>query len=330
MSVRCANERCYVHEDEAEGCYDGVPDHTRCSKWRPAEAQPSTQVPCDAEVARPASATGTVRVPWSGNGLGLLDLANLTPRGRFILVGVLGAHDAGKTTLLLGNYQLLLRSGRLADARFAGSRTLKAWESLASWPRSDDAARQASFPPHTSRNAGRVPSLLHLALRGANGGFSDVLLTDAPGEWFTHWAINEHDPEAEGARWTIKHADVFLVFADCQRLSRTSPERGKARSQLVRLLERLGGHAHGRPTVLVWAKSDHKPDATIRDDILQTLRDYLSGAIEAESTTTELGSLAKVLWQALNKVWTPRRAHPMTEPVLDHHPFAAFRGNLHE
>lgn len=330
MNRGCANERCFAHEDESEGCYEGEPDPTRCHHWHSAAAQPTTPLPTATE--EPTPTTGMVRIPWSGNGLGLVDLANLTPRGRFILVGVLGAHDAGKTTLLLGNYLLLLRNGSLADVRFAGSRTLKAWESLASWPRFDDAARPVSFPPHTSRNAGRVPSLLHLALRDASGGFRDVLLTDAPGEWFTDWAINEHDPKAEGARWTITHADVFLVFADCQRLSRASPsaERGQARSQLLRLLERLGSHAQDRPTVLVWAKSDHRPDEMVQDDIRQTLHDYLANAIEVESTTTELSSLAKVLWRALSEVWTPRRARPVIEPVLDHRPFAAFRGNRHE
>lgn len=318
MSERCANERCFVHDGDP--CYEGHESHSLCDKWRQAD-------PAAAGASAPQSAPVTARVPWSGNGLGPLDLANLTPRGRSILVGVLGAHDAGKTTLLLGNYLRLLRGHTLADACFAGSRTLGAWETLAAWTRLDDSARPPNFPPHTSRNAGRVPSLLHLALRGADGGLRDVLLTDAPGEWFTGWSIREEGLDAEGARWIARNADAFLVFADCERLAEASPERGKARRQLRELLERLGNHVGDRPTVLVWAKCDHQPSRENQKAIRDTLSGHIPRAFEAESTTTRLDSLADVLEQVLRVVWTPPRAVPVVEPVLHSQPFTAFRGS---
>ena len=118
---QCANERCFAHEGDQ--CHEGETDHSQCPKWSKTDAE--------AEDTVPTLSTAAARVPWSGNGLGLLDIANLTPRGRSILVGVLGAHDAGKTTLLLGNYLRLLHGHTLADARFAGSRSLGAWEALA-------------------------------------------------------------------------------------------------------------------------------------------------------------------------------------------------------
>ena len=314
MSQRCSNPHCFVHEGEA--CYLGEMRSADCHAWAGDTSK------TEREVASPESASA--RVHWSGNALGLADLANLTPRGRSILVGVLGAHDAGKTTLLTGNYLRLLRGHRLAGASFAGSRSLGAWESLAAWTRFDDAARLPSFPPHTSRNAGRIPGLLHLALRGVGGEFRDVLLTDAPGEWFTRWAIKEEAPGAEGSRWIAHHADTFLVFADCQRL--TGKERGTARNELRQLLERLGNHVGQRPTVLVWAKCDHKPDDRIRNAIRQALMEQVPHAVEVETSTEQLDSLAEALGAALVPAWLPQRGQAIVEPIVQHQPFAAFRG----
>ncbi|MCY1055742.1 hypothetical protein [Nannocystis sp. SCPEA4] len=237
---------------------------------------------------------------------------------------MLGAHDAGKTTLLTGNYLDLLRGGRLADARFIESRTLHAWEALAAWVRFDDAARRPSFPPHTPRGTSRVPGLLHLALRGPRDEFRDVLLADAPGEWFTSWAIQEDAAAAAGARWVVEHADAFLVLADCSRLA--GPGRGSARKDIRTLIERLGNHVGDRPTTLVWSKADHTPNDAIREQIRQALRTSVPHAREVETSTTNRRTLVNALEAALRPAWIPPRARALTEPVLDHQPFAAFRG----
>ncbi len=314
MNQHCSQHNCFVHEGEA--CALGKMNHADCHAW--AGDTPTTEV----EAAPPKSASA--RVLWSGNALGLADLANLTPRGRSILVGVLGAHDAGKTTLLTGNYLRLLRGHSLAGARFAGSRSLGAWESLAAWTRFDDAARLPSFPPHTSRSAGRIPGLLHLALRGAAGEFRDVLLTDAPGEWCTRWAIKEEAPGTEGSRWIARNADTFLVLADCQRLA--GGERGTARNELRQLLERLGNHVGQRPAVLVWAKCDHEPTDGIRNAIRRALQERIPHAVEVETSTNRSDSLAEALAAALLPAWMPQKAQAIVEPVIQHQPFTAFRG----
>jgi hypothetical protein len=237
---------------------------------------------------------------------------------------VLGAHDAGKTTLLTANYLQLLRGRRLADAAFAGSRTLGAWESLSAWMRFEDAARTPSFPPHTPRGTSRVPGLLHIALRGPRDEVRDVLLTDAPGEWFTRWAIQEDALEAEGARWVVRHADAFLVLADCARLC--GAERGQARAEIRQLLERLGNHGKERPAVLVWSKADQKPADGIRGAIRRALRESLPYASEIETSTERPHELAEALEAALRPAWTPPHAQGVVEPILRHQPFAAFRG----
>lgn len=317
MNQHCSSPNCFAHLGVA--CALGEMQHTDCSAWSVGQSDIAADVPI--------SPQSSVRVPWSGSALGLADIANLTPRGRSILIGVLGSHDAGKTTLLIGNYLQLLKGYLLANASFAGSRTLGAWESLAAWTRFDDAARSPSFPPHTPHGTSRTPGLLHIALRGPNNEFRDVLLADAPGEWFSRWAIKADAPDAEGARWIAKHADAFLVFADCQRLS--GHERGLARKNLRELLERLGNHVGQRPTILVWAKDEdeYKVGDGVRNAIIETLGKQIPHAREISASIKRPESLMRSLEAVLQPAWTPTPAHRIIEPILQHHAFAAFRGH---
>lgn len=316
MTERCSNQNCFVHDGES--CAVGNRDYTTCSAW--VESGESTEEGKNSVV----HTSDASRVPWSGSALGLADLTNLVPRGRSILVAVLGAHDAGKTTLLLGNYLQLLKGGMLANANFSGSRTLGAWESLASWVRFDDAARSPSFPPHTPRGTDRVPGLLHLALRNSNNELRDVLLADAPGEWFTRWSIQEDASEAEGARWLVHHADAFLILADCERLC--GEGRGSARNSIRQLIERLGSHVSKRPTTLVWAKNDLEPPEGIQNAIRRTLQIQIPHAIEVGASIEDPISLVKALDTIVLPAWQPPLASPIISPVLKQQPFTAFRG----
>lgn len=269
------------------------------------------------------------KVPWTGSTLGLSDLVTLIPRGRSILVGLLGAHNAGKTTLLMGNYLNCLRGSKIADAEVAGSRTLGAWEALAAWARLPDAPEKPYFPPHTPRGVSRAPGLLHLALRRPDQSYRDVLFTDAPGEWFGSWATNENANASEGARWTVEHADAFLIFADCVRL--TGNERGSARNDLRQLIERLGNHIGNRPVILVWAKTDEAPLESVPDGIQNAVRraveENLSKVIETSTSVKAPETLTEALSLAINAAWTPACAQPLADPVLNHQPFSAFRGS---
>lgn len=311
---RCSNPACFVHEGES--CPLGHLNHTDCESWRDSTSADKDEVS--------EHVVETARVPWSGSALGLTDLANLTPRGRTILIGVLGAHDSGKTTLLTGSYLQLLQGSTFGDAKFVGSRTLGAWESLAAWVRLDDSARLPSFPPHTPRGTGRAPGLLHLALRNEKGECRDVLFTDAPGEWFSRWAVKEDAPEAAGARWIVENADAFLVFADCGRLSGAS--RGQARDDLRQLIDRLANHVAHRPVKLVWAKDDLNPKEEIREAIRRSLKMRIKQAVEVGASASRPESLIAAIRGLLEVVWTPEMAKPINEPVLQHQPFAAFRG----
>ena len=316
MSGRCENPLCFFHE--GEGCAIGEPNHTACARWH-GETENTASAPADYGQL--------TRVPWSGSALGLADLAQLTPRGRHLLIGVLGAHDAGKTTLLTACYLHLLRGYNIGEYRFAGSRTLGAWESLASHTRFDDPIKGPAFPPHTPRGTERVPGLLHLALRNQQDEHRDVFLTDAPGEWFTRWAVKEDAPEAEGAHWTAQHADAFMVFADCKRLSGDLPVQ--ARRDTQQLIERLSNHVGQRQVMLVWAKSDYTPSAPIRNGIRATLNRRIAKAQDFDVSTQHLGMLSGAMGKIIEVAWNAPLARPINEPRICPKPFFAYR-NYHE
>jgi Double-GTPase 2 len=207
-------------------------------------------------------------VSWSGNNLGMKNLHLVAARSSPILIGILGPHDSGKTTYLSLLYRRLRHGDRIGNFRFAGSYTLLAWEAISEgfkWPQKDG----FQFPAHTSRNQGRIPGLLHLAVRDENGRLRDILFTDAPGEWFSDWADNATNDQSEGARWIHQNASAFLVFADGKRLAGSS--RGSAKNQLQSILQRVGTGIGNRPLALAWSKADESIPEEIKKGIRRVL-----------------------------------------------------------
>ena len=109
----------------------------------------------------------------------------------------------------------------------------------------------------------------------------DYLFADAPGEWFSKWAINSEAPDAEGARWLSTNADMFLLVADRQALS--GEAKGRARSELNRLIQRVGGVLQNRPIALVWSKSDMPKDEMIENSIRTNTISVMPQTVEFET-----------------------------------------------
>lgn len=269
-------------------------------------------------------------LPWIGDPLGELDLEIVTARSSPFLIGLVGGHDAGKTTLLTSLYILLWQGRFLARYSFAGSYTLRGWEGLAhalSW----SPGQPPRFPAHTSRTSGRTPGLLHLALRQDERTLRDVLLTDAPGEWFETWAVDRSAPGAEGARWTFRHARAFVLVIDSEALA--GPRRGLARQQLVALVRRMGDEIARRRVAIVWAKSDRSVSEGIREVIRQAIsaafpdhREFRVSVYPDPESSEEPGSGFLEVFDWLLEPSMLRVASPMPAPVNRSDAFLAFRG----
>lgn len=263
MSGKCSQPHCFAPDTT---CKMGAEDHRRCPHWKD---DAGAQTPGAAPQPIPAA------FPWNGGPFGKDDASIVAARGRPAVIGILGAEGAGKTTALGLLYSLLHRGKCFRGWRFAGSYTLGGWETIAHnlrW----QGTTPPSFPPHTPRGAARVPGLLHLSLRAEDGRLLDVVITDAPGEWFVRWSVQEDAPECEGARWVSDFATGLLVFADSEALA--GPQRGEARSLLSLLIQRAGTNRRGRPTAVVWAKADVEVPEKIRRSVTDMCALYVGGA----------------------------------------------------
>jgi len=249
----CSRADCYP---EDTGCQCGETDKTKCKYYK--------QKVSKSDILEKEN-NNLERYPWTGSTLGLHDLNYISFHSNLIFIGVVGAARTGKTTFLALLYCLLRHGYKIGDFSFIGSYTLTGWEDIASnlsWKSEDP---KIQFPPHTTSNAGRVPGLLHLALKGTEGLVHNMIFTDAPGEWFKDWSVNKKDIKAEGANWIYKNANSFLMFADCEKLSGT--ERGSAKNDITQLFVRLKENIKNRPICLIWSKSDIKIQTEIKEGI---------------------------------------------------------------
>lgn len=220
-------------------------------------------------------------LPWSGASLGLSDLFPVAALGRPRVIGVVGAANSGKTTLLAGQWIAARRGIGSFGTSFAGSYTISGWHQIArhlQW-----IPNGAGFPPHTSAVDERAPALLHMSIALNEVSRHQVLFADAPGEWFTRWS--EVPAEAPGAEWVAAFSDAFVILADADALSGSL--RGKARGAYVALAHRLASSSGGRPVVPVLTKADIPvPDAIL--DQIDSLNLELFGApsmkVSARST----------------------------------------------
>jgi hypothetical protein len=297
----------------------GEDERDLCPQWRAAQGSASAGPRVVGLETAEADAIGTAwRPAWSGSAFGVADLELVAARRRPRLVALVGPHDAGKTTLLGATYLALTRSGRLGPDRFAGSYTLGGWEAVSHGMRWRPGV-PPGFPPHTPSGAGRAPGLLHLALRQSEGGLVDLLVTDAPGEWFTRWASDRNAEEAQGAQWIARHADAFVLVLDSAALAGAA--RGEARARSALLAQRLGAEAGGRPVAAVWAKADVSVPAGMRQSINDAVNRFIPNVVEfavalppAGVPALGLAEIGDVLAWALAAAGTARPRALRSEP----------------
>ncbi|HRW98600.1 MAG TPA: hypothetical protein P5280_03880 [Cyclobacteriaceae bacterium] len=320
MAQGCKHSNCWP---EDTGCnIEGEADYRQCKYWQSSG---------DGKDESVSNQTADQILPWHGNSLGTTDLFFVAGRSQPLVIGVVGAQSAGKTTFLSSLYLSLNKTPQLTTGSFAGSYTLGGWENIAHYLRWDG-NRYPGFPPHTTSEQSRIPGLLHVAFRNPKGQLRDILFTDAPGEWFSRWAVDKHDPTAKGADWVDHFASGFLFFVDSEAFA--GNQRGIARSDLQNLLHQLSATVRNRPVAVIWAKSDVAIAEAIRrrlqTDFQSTLKNYKEFAVFAAPKDTMAenrgeGVSDSVEW-VLESVETVRNAAIRIPPVLDSDAFLAYRG----
>jgi len=262
MGGACTQDHCHAPDTE---CARGEKSIAKCSHFG------KQVVPDKQKVTRP---TGN-DFPWSGNTLGTDDLSWVCARQRPRLYTPVGAQNSGKTTFLLATYLGLSRGHTFGETEFAGSYSLGGWEHLAAYARYQPTGVGPSFPPHTPLTSTSAPGLLHLAVRHKAGDLDDLALADAPGEWFTSWAVDEETPYT-GARWLVDRTDGFIFFVDSEALQ--GEERGAARDKLYKLAQRLAVYRKSRPIAILWTKSDIEISTAMKEQVAARLNDIFPGA----------------------------------------------------
>ena len=202
---------------------------------------------------RPSTSTkkdeGTV-IPWNGTELVPEKIELLAHRSSPLIIGLVGAAGAGKTSYLGILYTLLFNGRRFKDWNFAGSYTLIAWEAQAKGLKIGTNGK-VSFPKTTPAQPDYY-SLYHLALK-KDRQLHDVLFADSSGEVFTKWASDIDSSEAENAKWIYKNSNGFIFFVDCDALI---TERGRARNRASQLAAQISANLQNRPVIIVWSKAD--------------------------------------------------------------------------
>lgn len=271
---KCPHQDCFA--DDNTTCTLGHLDRRSCPEWQRVDGAAATAMP----------ASDDMLLPWSGLAMGESDLNFVSGRAKPITVGIVGPESAGKTTIL-GAFYLLLGRGALTteDIVFSNSYTLTGWETVAASMRWRPGPMPPRFPPHTPSGKARAPGMLHLGFRRKDGTLRDLLFADAPGEWFRKWAVNQDTPDAEGARWIAKHADVTLLIADRQALS--GSRLGTARNDFQLLAQRAIAEARGRPLALVWTKGDVEVAAAMEVQIRRAVASVLPSVPEFTVSVTQ-------------------------------------------
>lgn len=185
---------------------------------------------------------------WALSGAGRLSkqgAAAILRRDAGRVVAIIGPHDAGKTSLIAGFYDLF-QDGPISDFQFSGSQTLHAFE-MSCHDTRDASGRTL---PHINRTPLGDAEFLHLSVdHSVTGARFALLIGDRAGEDYRSAA---NDVQAVGEFFEVKRADTLTFLVDACRLL-DPVTRHQARIEVLRTAQAMvdGGATSPRQRVAV-------------------------------------------------------------------------------
>lgn len=263
IELVCANRECRI----AQGgrCIEGHDDLAKCPFFGKApeggdqdededEASQEAIVPFDGTLlpdALPLESKRADRV-----------LASLPSR----MIGVIGVHDSGKTSVIAGLFDLF-QVGPVADAVFAGSSTLHGLEIICH----DARAASERDEPHSERTKRGEVRFYHFdVLR--DGLLQSVLIADRSGEEYEEVAdivANATD------MFELRRADVITVLVDGRRLA-SSHDRADVMGAIPLIIQGMAenGAFSRKPNLAIVLTKNDVVQVSPRKDQVQ--RDFLA------------------------------------------------------
>lgn len=256
--VTCANRQCRVATDGK--CLEGYEELAKCPYYG---REPDEEEDESSHVEHFEDTFDGIRLPDA--------LALETPRANRVLtafqsrmVGVIGAYDSGKTSIIAGLYDLF-QIGPVSGAVFAGSSTLHGLELICH----DARAASNRDEPHSERTKRGEVRFYHVDMR-QDGELRSLLIADRSGEEYEEVA----DLAANAsAMFELRRADVVTILVDGRRLA--SPvERADTMGAIPLILQGMveNGAFARKPNIAVVLTKDDIVQASDRKE--RIMRDF--------------------------------------------------------
>lgn len=257
----CANRECRI--SQGGRCIEGHDDLTKCPFYgKEPEGSDQYEGDDDLEVIDPFDG---VRLP---DALPLESrradhvLASLPSR----MIGVIGMHDSGKTSVIAGLFDLF-QEGPVANTIFAGSSTLHGLEMICH----DARVTSNRDEPHSERTKRGEVRFYHFDVL-SDGLLQSVLIADRSGEEYEEVA----DLAANAtAMFELRRADVITVLVDGRRLA-SSLDRADVMGATPLIIQGMveNGAFPRQPNLAIVLTKDDVVQASPRKDQVQ--RDFLA------------------------------------------------------
>lgn len=183
--------------------------------------------------------------------LSLDKAATVLRREQGRVIAVVGPHDAGKTSLIAGLYDLF-QQGPIDGSHFNGSETLHAFEMSCH----DARAASERSVPHIDRTPLGEVEFFHIGVTQlSTGSRFAVLIGDRAGEDYRSAA---NDVQIVSTFHEVRRADTLTFLVDGHRLAQ-SVTRHQVRAELLRLIQALvdgGGTSPRQKIAVVLTKLD--------------------------------------------------------------------------